>query len=423
MKKILLVDLSILGPEGGGHSEFYFMHILDTLSNQNDIVYACCSNNQRLRQNIERGNFKNCQVIDIDVKLADKIFRRFLLLVDKFLLPKIPGMHLIRFSSLINLTIVKRLIANLGEEIPVFFPYTDAIIPSVPRFISRFFFPNRWAGLHIIPSYQLEITDGIVKSRIRFNAEKNFLLPSCQAILVLHPLYQRFLTKRFKGLTCFYLPELVDTKPKSKNNINTELLRHIKENAQGRKIVSMLGNITPRKNLPLFLESVSKLSSDKYFILVLGKIKIPQSSALNQEMDKIDHHIKLLKYNSHIDINYYIENEAEFSELLQLSDIVFSHYNRYPFSSSILTKAMAHRKPVIVDKGYLMEKIIKKYNWKVAVEGDPNAIAQVIENLIETDFKVGEFSYSSFIKDHSIEHFQSVIIQSSTILQQSTLNI
>ncbi|MFM2063185.1 MAG: hypothetical protein RLZZ507_2855 [Cyanobacteriota bacterium] len=423
IRKILLVDLCLLGEKGGGHSEFYFMNILSILSNHNDIVYACCSNNKTLRENIERENLKNCQVIDIDVTLSDKIIRRLLLLLDTFI-PKIPGMTYLRFSSLINLTIVKRLIANLGEEIPVFFPHTDSMMPAVPTFISRFFLPKKWAGLHILPSYQLAITDGREKSRKRFYAEKNFLLPSCQAILVLHPLYQRFLAKRFKGLTSFYLPELVSINPTVKNHnyINTELLLYIKENSKGRKIISILGNLTPRKNLPLFLESVSKLSSEKYFVLVLGKIKIPQSITLDPEMDRIEDWMKMLNHNSYIDIDYYIKNEEEFSELIQLSDIVFCHYKSYPFSSSILTKTMAHHKPVIVDKGYLMEKIINKYNWKIAVEGEPNAIAQAIENLIDTDFQVKDSSYSSFIEDHSLESFQSVILQACKTLQDSTLN-
>lgn len=418
MKKILVVDLCILGAKGGGHSEFYFMNILSILSNHNDIVYACCANNQRLRDNIERENFKNCQVIDIDVTLSDKIIRRFLLLVDKFI-PKLSGMNYIRFSSLINLTIVKRLMRSLGEEIPVFFPNTDSIIPAVPILISQLFFPKQWAGLHILPSYQLRRTDGREKSRIRFNAEKNFSLPSCKSLLVLHPLYQRFFRKRFPGLSCLYLPELVDFNPISKNkinnNINTKLLSEIKQNAQGRKIISVLGNLTPRKNIPLFLDSVSKLSSDKYFVLVLGTIKVAKSSCLQQEIEKIDFHKKQLAQNYYIDINYYISNEDEFSELIQLSDIVYCHYTSYPFSSSILTKAMSHCKPVIVAKGYLMEKIVDKYNWKVSVADDPHDIVQAIENIVDTNFQIESSNYTNFMQDHSIEKVESVIIQTCNI--------
>lgn len=419
MRKILVVDLCLFGQSGGGHTEFYFMNILSIFSKHYDVVYACCGSNKRLRENIERENLqnslKNCQVLDIDVTLSDKIFRRLLLLFDKFI-PKIPGINDIQFSSLINLTIVKRLMANLGEEIPVFFPYTDSIVPAVPRFISSCFFPHTWAGLHIMPSYQLKITQGMAKSRGLFYREQNFLLPSCKSILVLHPIYQRFFEKRFRRLNCFYFPELVDITEKDKNyvHVNHELLNSIKEKAKGRRIISILGNIMPRKNLPLFLESTSKLSPEQYFVLVLGKVKFELQPA---DTDKIDFFQKYLIHNSHIDTNYFIQNETEFSALIQLSDIIFCHYQDFPFSSSILTKAMAHGKPVIVNQGYLMEKIINQYQWKMALPGKADIIAAAIEKFTASGDRIPNSAYTSFLQDHSLEKFESCLIQACKNLQ------
>lgn len=423
MKKILLVDLCIFGEEGGGHTEFYFMTILSILSEQYDLVYCCCGSNDRLKTNIKERVLKNCQVVDIEVKLTDKIFRRFLILLD-FLLPKISIFRYLKFSSLINLTIVQGLISRIGKEIPVFFPYTDGIIPNVPLFISSFFFPKNWSGLHIIPSYQLKITEGHDQSRYRFYAEKNFQLPSCKTILVLHPLYQHFLDLRFKNLACSYLPELVDLKSlgllENKRKIqDSKFLTQIKNNARERKIIAMLGNITSRKNLPLFLESVSKLNSEQYFILILGKLRIKHSSSLAKDQEKVESYRNLLHQNSYIDIEYFIKDEQEFSQLIDVSDILFNHYHAYPFSSSILTKAMAHRKPVIVNKGYLMEKIVNQYNWQVAVEENPNAIAKAIESITETNYQVPESSYQSFMEDHSPERFKSVILKACENLYES----
>jgi glycosyltransferase involved in cell wall biosynthesis len=76
---------------------------------------------------------------------------------------------------------------------------------------------------------------------------------------------------------------------------------------------------------------------------------------------------------------------------------------------------MAHCKPVIVDKGYLMEKILNKYNWKIATSGDYRSIADAIEHLIDTNYQVESSSYRKFIEDHSIEKFQSVIIQTCNL--------
>ncbi|WP_066377201.1 glycosyltransferase [Anabaena sp. CA = ATCC 33047] len=412
MQKILLVDLAFIGNHGGGHLELYFMKILSILSNNNFFVYACCGNKRKLKENLNKEKLNNCQVIDINIKPIDKIIYRVLFTIDYFA-PKLPGMQHFRFASLINLMRVKRLLKDLDENIPVFFTHADSIMPAVPIFISRFFMPKKWVGLYVQPSYQSKIQCGLEISRINFNREKNFALPSCRAILVFHPIYQRFFSKNIKQLTCLYLPELIEINQQVESNININLLQKIKQAAKGRKIISLLGIITPRKNLPLFLESASKLDFKKYFFLVLGELRLEKSNSLEQE---IEFYKKVLINNSYIDLNYYIRDEEEFSELIQLSDIVFLHYYNHPFSSNILIKVMAHRKPVVVSKGYIMEKTINQYTWKVATESQPEDIAISIEKLIDTDFKIDEYSYSSFIEDYSIERFQSAILQACNTL-------
>ncbi|MEQ8538030.1 MAG: glycosyltransferase [Coleofasciculus sp. D1-CHI-01] len=418
IKKILLIDLCILGENGGGHAEFYFMNILSMLTQEYDLVYACCANNELLKKNIEKINIENTKVIDIEVKLIDKILRRFLMFIDSFL-NKIPLKKYIKFASLINLITVRRIMSNLDRKTPVFFHHTDSMMPAVPVEISRFFFPKQWIGLLITPSYKLKITDGHEKSRLRFNAEKNFSLHSCKAILVLQPLYQRFLIKRFKHLNCLHLPEIINTISFESNDINQGLLNQIAQASQGKKIVSLLGNLTPRKNFPLFLESVSKLDLNKYFILVLGKLKLPQKS--DQDLEKYNLFIneligkqERLAQSSYIDINYFIKNENEFSALINLSDIVYLHYKNFPFSSNILTKVMAHGKPVIVDKGFIMQKTVNKFNWKTAVEGDAQSIATKIEELARLSPAIENQSILHFLQEHSFEKIKKILVQSTS---------
>lgn len=414
IKKILLVDLCILGEQGGGHGEFYFMTILSILTQEYDLVYCCSGNNDLLRQNLKKDDIKRCQVVDIEVTLLDKAIRRSLMLFD-FFLGKIPLKKYIKFSSLINLLTVRRILTKLDKRIPVFFVHTDSMMPAVPLSISKFFFPKQWIGLVILPSYKLKITDGHETSRRRFNGEKNFSLTSCKGILVLQPLYINFFLKRFKNLNCFYLPELVSINHQNDININTSLLDYIKQKSNGKKIVSLLGKITLRKNLPLFLESVSKLNLDKYFILVLGKIHDPNPANVSKNLIEnnklIDFYNPKLGNSCYIDINYFIKNEAEFCALIQMTDIVYLHYKKYPFSSNILAKSMAYGKLVIVNKGSIMEKTLLRYKWQTAVEECPDKIANAIDNV--SDQKLDEECISSFLLDHSPEKVQSVILQAS----------
>ena len=426
IKEIALIDFSLLGPSGGGHSETYFLKILSTLIHENYFVYACCANNERLREKVRQNNLdKTCRIIDFKPKLLDKVFYRLLKLLD-IIVSNLFQIKYIEFASLYKLIATKSLIQSINHKIPVFFAHLDSVLPAVPIKVSRLFMPNRWTGLYISPSFKskehFESRSNFYRIK-KFYKEKSLSVSSCRSVLVLHPIYKRFLNKHTKINNCVHLPELIEipslldsklNKHESQNQINHVLLEKIKEEAKGRTIISFLGNITFKKNFPLFLKSVSLLDPNQYFILVLGRLKGQNKSDFLPDLEIIENR----NMNSHIDLNYYISNEIEFSDLISLSNIIFLHYRDHPYSSNVLSKAMAHRKPVIVNKVYLMEKIVKEYNWRDVVESDPRKIAQSIQELSDPKFKIQEDSYQLFLKNHSPEVFEKSIIKAANSLYE-----
>ena len=52
--------------------------------------------------------------------------------------------------------------------------------------------------------------------------------------------------------------------------VDFNLLNQIKKQAQGRTIISILGNITPRKNLSLFLAAITPARPFKVFFSCAG---------------------------------------------------------------------------------------------------------------------------------------------------------
>lgn len=424
MKKILLVDFAYVGLHGGGHSESYLMRIISILTSSGYYVYLGSGNNERLEENIVLSGLQNCEILDLKLSLLDKLIRRFLIIIDS-LLSWFNKKYYFQFYSLINILSVQRLISGLSENIPVFFAHADSMLPAVPTCISRFFLPKKWTGLYVLPSYQSKLQFDFRKSRFTFNREKNLALSSCRSILVLHPIYQRFFSKRFQNLNCFYLPEMIDSSGLASKDdaspveiVDFNLLDQIKKEAQGRKIISILGNITPRKNLSLFFKTIANLDSSKYFFVVLGKLRAKTENQYQRELSKVVEYKSKLQNNLLIDIDYYIRSEQEFYALVQASHILYLHYNKHPFSSNVLAKAMACRKPVVVNKGYLMEKTINYYHWKVAVEDDPDKIAQAIEQLTTSDYTIDEHHYQAFIADHSPQQFESAILQACETLHQ-----
>lgn len=404
-KKILITDLSFWG----GHHETYFMEILSILR-KNYIVYACCVENEKLRTNIQENNLEGCHVIDLNLTLLDKLILRLLKGIDNGLniIPKLND-NPMKFTSLFHLIATQRLLSDIGENIPVFFANTDSAMPSVPPAISRFFMPSQWVGLHVLPSYHSQIAFGRKKSRVRFYAEKNFSLNSCRGILVLHPIYQRFFEKRMKDINCLYLPEIIGIDSRKKDSINLEFIEKIQNRSAGKTIISILGNLTRKKNVILLLKSFLHLNWDQYFLFILGCLKKEQYT--EQELNFIEkYQAKFQDKNAYIKTNYFIRNETEFDKIIQLSDIVFLHYQDHPYSSHILTRSMAQRKPVIVNKGFLMEKIVNHYNWPVATNSNPREIAKAIESINYSN-QISENQYRSFIEDHSSKEIKSKINQ------------
>ena len=404
-KNILITDLGFWG----GHHETYFMAILSILR-ENYVVYACCVDNEKLRSNIQANHLEGCHVIDLNLTILDKLILKSLKGLDRAwnIISKLQD-NPIKFTSLFHLIATQRLLSEIGKDIPVFFANTDSAMPAVPKQIARFLMPSRWVGLHVLPSYHSQVAFGRKKSRVRFYAEKNFALNSCRGVLVLHPLYQRFFQRRMKEINCLYLPEIIDIDSGKQDSLNRELVETIQNQSSGKTIISILGNLTRKKNVILLIESFLYLDQSKYFLLILGCLKREQYT--EQELSIIEDYQEKINYqNAYIKTDYFIKNETEFNEVIKLSDIVFLHYQDHPYSSHILIRSMALRKPVIVNQGCLMEKIVNQYHWPVATNSNPREIAAVIES-INHSHQISDHQYRSFLEDHSSKKIKNKIHQ------------
>ena len=139
MRKILLIDFAYIGAKGGGHSEAYLASILSTLENLGYFVYVSTGNNEKLRGLIARDAIGNCEVVDLNLKVSDRLTRHFLKFLDR-LAHKLSQTRYVRFSSLSNLIGVSRLLSEIGEDIPVFFAHTDSMHACSAHYCVSFLF-------------------------------------------------------------------------------------------------------------------------------------------------------------------------------------------------------------------------------------------------------------------------------------------
>jgi hypothetical protein len=406
MKTCLLIDISTWK----GHHETYFKQILLILNKENYFVYACCENNPALRRWVEYENIKNCAILDFQMSQSDKFIFKSTLIIDK-IVSFFNSSPTYKFSSIAHLVLTRQLQQTSGRDTPVFFVDADSAIPAVPLWLAKLLLPDRWMALYICPSYESATSGwGRLRSRQQFLAEKLFSLSSCRSILCLHPVYIKFFERRFDRKKFFFLPEIIEPSL----GIKSELVANIESLARGRKIISTLGYLLPKKNILLFLQSATQLDPDEYFILIVGYL--PEANYAREELESIHARSLSLADNSYINLDYYVAKEQEFNQLIDVSDVIYIQYRNHPFSSNILAKSIQQRKPVIIGDGYIMQKMLLAYNWSAIVPQEADRVAEACVDLAH-NFKIDEEKYDLFSNDYAEDRFKSTISQSLKLLE------
>lgn len=143
-------------------------------------------------------------------------------------------------------------------------------------------------------------------------------------------------------------------------NVDYSLATYILEQANGRKIISILGAIHMRKGIHTFVECSKIMSTEKYYFIIVGKSYLSP------------------KEENYLQLNFIAENtffslqkiptEADFNRLVQISDVIFAAYLNFTQSSNMLAKSALFSKPLIVSKGYYMEEATCKYSLGYVIE-------------------------------------------------------
>jgi glycosyltransferase involved in cell wall biosynthesis len=402
--KILAIDIATWE----GHHAIYFKKVVSTLVRKGYYVYAACENNLELRKWLTESNINNCTVLDAGLSFSEKVFLKSMMFIDR-LISISSKTSLYKFSSIVSVLFARNLLHNIGADIPVFFVDSDTSLPESPLWFTKLLLPSQWMTLAVQPSYRSAISWGKLRSRQRFSAEKAFALPSCKAVLVLHPVYKEFYERCFQTEKFFFLPEIIDVTLSE----NYDVPAKIEHLAAGRKIISITGALRPKRNLKLLLQAAQYLDPDRFFIAAIGQL--PPELYSPSELEEIQVLSSQISRNSYLRFDYYISKDGEFDRLLSISDIVYLQYKNHSFSSNILTKAIYLKKPVIIADNFIMKEVLKRYQWLAVADENPLQVAQTIERLAN-DFKIDEYKHQEFLAEFSEENFQLAIFKVTDLL-------
>ncbi len=246
----------------------------------------------------------------------------------------------------------------------VFFPYLDYCfmhpLLSAKYIDKTFYFP--WSGLYLHPTH-MRTHKG---ARLSANATRIFQSNVCRSIATLDEGVAHLLENQI-GKPIVSFPDI--TNVEFDGNLSPDS-RYILEKAKGRKIISLLGCLSIRKNLLMLLDVAAGLDKEKYFFLFAGELD--NYSWNTTERRRIESAIYRQPENIHFHLEY-LPDGTEYNSMVKITDVLFAVYSNFYHSSNALTKAAAFKKPVIVSEGHLMAERVKRFGLGIAV---PDSVSE-----------------------------------------------
>lgn len=267
------------------------------------------------------------------------------------------------FIRLRNLASIRKQLDGFHPDL-VYFTCLDDMLPTLaPMALFNRLLPYAWSGLLVqsaLPPYKPGMPD--VRPFLRSSR--------CQGIGVLNE-YSIDALKTFQP-DIRRLPDFADL---SEPNNAYPLLHTLQQQAQGRKIISLLGSIGTRKGISLLLSTIPLLPQEEYFFLIAGKSWLTDTQT--QELKAFERS----RTNCLFSLEH-IPDEACFNALVAASDALFAAYRHFAGSSNLLTKAAAYGKPIIVSEGACMGRRVSNYGTGIAVpQEDAEACRRAIIRL------------------------------------------
>lgn len=293
---------------------------------------------------------------------------------------------------------VDRAFHKLGR-IPdlVFFCVLDGyLVTGLTQHLIDQIFPYPWSGLYFHPRHMRLAPKFWSVFPAFAQPHAGLYSAHCLAIALL----DEGITDRFKssffGKTILNFPDCTDA---SEPDLSFPLIQEIKEKAQGRKIIGLLGSQSRRKGIFKLVEVANKMASENFFFVFAGKL-YPKTFSKKE-------HTKLLEIiGSNLNNCFFywnvIPDGSRFNGLVSLCDILFAAYDRFPHSSNTLNKAATFAKPIIVSNGYCMAERVEKFNLGVSIHED--SVEECIEAIHFLDSTpLNKPNFQGYLNAHAID--------------------
>jgi len=293
----------------------------------------------------------------------------------------------------------------------VLLTWLDGLLPNTlwqSLVIRKCFMKYPWVGIYFLPRlYRSDVEMHWLK-RIR-RIERNkviFTALNCRGIGVLDEDCYIGLVKELGRKHVFLLPDVTDEQL-TEGAINR--VWEIRQRGMGRPIIGLIGVLSPRKGVLNFLRAVAVMDSSQVFFVLAGRLVEEEYAPEEREEIK-----KLLNLGQNENCYFnleYISDATILNSLVDACDILYLVYEKFYYSSGLLTKAAVFKKLVIVSKKYSMGKRVAEYKLGVTVaEGNLLETVEAITYLLDDDNRNTLLGSAEFDRYHAF-HRLSVLEQ------------
>ena len=245
----------------------------------------------------------------------------------------------------------------------IFNMYMDMYAPDPKRWeLFDAVNPLPWAGIRFVPS------EG--------GTEAYYKMKSLAGMCFLNETIQKQYRVLVPSKAFGYLPDITESALPA---AQTDLVTHIKAQAQGRSIVFLGGTLGGNKNLAKWYELIALADPSKWYFVQIGEMF--ENTLTPEDAQALAKVTEQCPANLFIKREY-LPDEAAFNEVIAASNIIFAVYRNFTVSSNMLGKAAAFEKPILVAEGNLMGQRVKQYGIGLAVpENDVEQMYMGLQQL------------------------------------------
>lgn len=296
--------------------------------------------------------------------------------------------------SYISASIDKAASASGWEIDMVFFNNLDSMIYNTWRGV---FFPRKinypWAGLYLTPIFKRQ-PEGFdyYKKHISLKVFKG--IKNCQGITIYDEGSFNECQDFFDDRKIYVLPDVTDETMPSPLPLKFSA---VKAKAGDKTIIGLVGLLQKRKGLLNFLRAAKAMDPEKCFFLLAGYLHWPEYT--KHEQMEIKELLEILPETSFHFESGYMDDPAEVNAWIDLCDIVCLCYEKFYYSSGIMTKAAAREKLMLVTRGYCMGERVQRYGLGLtAREGDLEEIIAGLKIMTDNDRRKKMLAQAQFKK-------------------------